>query len=232
MTPTEICDRLVAQRVVPVLRLPSSGDTERAVDCLAEAGFRIFEITLTTPGAIALIDRLARRADWLVGAGTVLDSDAARSCVDAGAQFLVSPCVVPSVARIAHDADRPALIGGFSPGEILAAHREGADIVQGVPGFDRRPASTCGRSMPSFRTSCFAQPAAFRCRTSTPGSRPVLRSSGWATTSSTSMRSRPATGARDRACPKVPRAERWRERGLTAPEVIAIVDPTAAFTRT
>ena len=133
MTPTEICDRLVAQRVVPVLRLPSSGDTERAVDCLAEAGFRIFEITLTTPGAIALIDRLARRADWLVGAGTVLDYDAARSCVDAGAQFLVSPCVVPSVARIAHDADRAALIGGFSPGEILAAHREGADVVKVFP---------------------------------------------------------------------------------------------------
>ena len=133
MTPTEICDRLVAQRVVPVLRLPSSGDTERAVDCLAEAGFRIFEITLTTPGAIALIDRLARRADWLVGAGTVLDHAAARACVDAGAQFLVSPCVVPSVARIAHDADRAALIGGFSPGEILAAHREGADVVKVFP---------------------------------------------------------------------------------------------------
>ena len=139
MTPTEICDRLVAQRVVPVLRLPSSGDTERAVDCLAEAGFRIFEITLTTPGAIALIDRLARRADWLVGAGTVLDHAAARACVDAGAQFLVSPCVVPSVARIAHDADRPALIGGFSPGEILAAHREGADIVKVFPALTGGP---------------------------------------------------------------------------------------------
>ena len=133
MTPTEICDRLVAQRVVPVLRLASSADTERAVDCLADAGFRTFEITLTTPGAVQLIERLARRADWLVGAGTVLDHAAARACVDAGAQFLVSPCVVPSVARIAHDADRAALIGGFSPGEILAAHREGADVVKVFP---------------------------------------------------------------------------------------------------
>jgi 2-dehydro-3-deoxyphosphogluconate aldolase/(4S)-4-hydroxy-2-oxoglutarate aldolase len=133
MTPTEICDRLVAQRVVPVLRLASSADTERAVDCLAEAGFRTFEITLTTPDAVRLIERLARRADWLVGAGTVLDHAAARACVDAGAQFLVSPCVVPGVARIAHDADRAALIGGFSPGEILAAHREGADVVKVFP---------------------------------------------------------------------------------------------------
>ena len=40
---------------------------------------------------------------------------------------------MPSVARIAHDADRAALIGGFSPGEILAAHREGADVVKVFP---------------------------------------------------------------------------------------------------
>ncbi len=133
MTPAEIRDRLVAQRVVPVLRLASSGDTERAVDCLAEAGFHTFEITLTTPGAVALIERLAGRGGWLVGAGTVLDADAARACLDAGAQFLVSPCLVPGMARLAHAAGRAALIGGFTPGEILAAHREGADIVKVFP---------------------------------------------------------------------------------------------------
>jgi 2-dehydro-3-deoxyphosphogluconate aldolase/(4S)-4-hydroxy-2-oxoglutarate aldolase len=133
MTPADIRDRLVAQRVVPVLRLASAADTERAVDCLAEAGFRTFEITLTTPGAAALIARLTTRADWLVGAGTVLDLDAARACLDAGARFLVSPCLVPGMARVAHAAGRAALIGGFTPGEILAAHREGADIVKVFP---------------------------------------------------------------------------------------------------
>jgi len=133
MTPAEIRDRLIAQRVVPVLRLASSEETERAVDCLAEAGFRTFEITLTTPGAVGLIGRLAAREDWLVGAGTVLDLDAARACLDAGARFLVSPCPVPGVTRLAHDVQRAALIGGFTPGEILAAHREGADIVKVFP---------------------------------------------------------------------------------------------------
>jgi len=135
MTPLEISDRLVAQRVVPVLRLGSSADTERAVDCLADAGFRVVEITLTVPGAVPLITRLIQRLgpSFVVGAGTVLDFDAARACIDAGARFLVSPCIVPGLARLAHDAGRAALIGGFTPGEILAAHREGADIVKVFP---------------------------------------------------------------------------------------------------
>ena len=133
MTPADIRDRLVAQRVVPVLRLASSGETERAVDCLAEAGFRTFEITLTTPGAVELIGRISAREGWLVGAGTVLDLGAAHACLHAGARFLVSPCLVPDMARVAHEAGRAALIGGFTPGEILAAHREGADIVKVFP---------------------------------------------------------------------------------------------------
>lgn len=133
MTPAEIRDRLIAQRVVPVLRLASSAETEQAVDCLAEAGFRTFEITLTTPGAVGLIGRLAARADWLVGAGTVLDLGAARACLHAGARFLVAPCLVPDMALLAHEAGRAALIGGFTPGEILAAHREGADVVKVFP---------------------------------------------------------------------------------------------------
>lgn len=139
MTPAGIRDRLTAQRVVPVLRLASDEETERAVECLAEAGFRTFEITLTTPGAVTLIARLAAREDWLVGAGTVLDLDAARACVAAGAKFLVSPCLVTGMARLAHDAGRAALIGGFTPGEILAAHREGADVVKVFPASSGGP---------------------------------------------------------------------------------------------
>jgi 2-dehydro-3-deoxyphosphogluconate aldolase/(4S)-4-hydroxy-2-oxoglutarate aldolase len=139
MTPAGIRDRLTVQRVVPVLRLASDEETERAVECLAEAGFRTFEITLTTPGAVALIARLAAREDWLVGAGTVLDLDAARACVAAGAKFLVSPCLVTGIARLAHEAGRAALIGGFTPGEVLAAHREGADVVKVFPASSGGP---------------------------------------------------------------------------------------------
>jgi 2-dehydro-3-deoxyphosphogluconate aldolase/(4S)-4-hydroxy-2-oxoglutarate aldolase len=69
----------------------------------------------------------------VVGAGTVLNLDAGRACIDAGARFLVSPGIVPGLARLAHEAGRAALIGGFTPSEILAAHREGADIVKVFP---------------------------------------------------------------------------------------------------
>jgi len=58
---TRIRDILVAQRVVPVLRLGSTANTIRAVDCLREAGFSTFEITLTTPGAVELIAELHAR---------------------------------------------------------------------------------------------------------------------------------------------------------------------------
>ena len=128
---------MIAQRVIPVLRLASAELTERAMDYLSDAGFRIFEITLTTPGAVELIRRFK---NLLVGAGTVLDLDSAQRCVDAGARFLVSPCVVPGMAKLAHAAGRAALIGGFTPGEILAAHREGADIVKLFPASSGGPA--------------------------------------------------------------------------------------------
>lgn len=126
-TQPDLRQRLIAQRVVPVLRLASAELTERAIDVLHEAGFAIVEITMTTPDALRLIGK------YRAGAGTVLDLDTAKRCLDAGAEFLVSPCLVPGMARLARDAGRLALIGGFTPGEILAAHREGADIVKLFP---------------------------------------------------------------------------------------------------
>jgi len=137
MSATEIRDRLIAQRVIPVLRLASTELTERAAACLADAGFSTVEITMTTPGALELIRRLSPR--FLVGAGTVLDLETAHRCLQAGARFLVSPCVVPGVAGEAHVAGCAALVAGFTPGEVLAAHREGADIIKVFPASSGGP---------------------------------------------------------------------------------------------
>jgi 2-dehydro-3-deoxyphosphogluconate aldolase/(4S)-4-hydroxy-2-oxoglutarate aldolase len=132
--------RLIAQRVIPVLRLATAELTLRAVSCLRAAGFGTVEITLTTPGAVELIAELAR-ADpaCLVGAGTVLDVQAARACIDAGAAYLVSPGVVPGLAAMARAAGRAALVGAFTPTEVLAAQREGADIVKVFPAASGGP---------------------------------------------------------------------------------------------
>jgi 2-dehydro-3-deoxyphosphogluconate aldolase/(4S)-4-hydroxy-2-oxoglutarate aldolase len=133
---SDIRQGLIAQRVVPVLRLASADLTERAVLYLQEAGFGTVEITMTIPGAIELIRKLK---NLTVGAGTVLDLDTAQRCLDAGARFLVSPCLVPGMADLAHAAGCVALIGGFTPGEIVAAHREGADIVKVFPASSGGP---------------------------------------------------------------------------------------------
>jgi len=123
---TALRARLVAQRVVPVLRLASADETRLAVDCLIEAGFGCIEITLTTP-------------ECSVGAGTVLDLESAAACIAAGADFLVAPCMVAGMAAKAHAAGRLALIGGYTPGEVLAAGREGADIVKVFPASSGGP---------------------------------------------------------------------------------------------
>jgi 2-dehydro-3-deoxyphosphogluconate aldolase/(4S)-4-hydroxy-2-oxoglutarate aldolase len=79
-------------------------------------------------------------AGFVVGAGTVLDRESAQRCVDAGARFLVSPCDVPGMAQVARAGGCATIIGGFTPGEVLAAHREGAQIVKVFPASTGGPA--------------------------------------------------------------------------------------------
>lgn len=140
MTREEIRDALVDERVVPVLRLDTAELTQKAVRCLADVGFRCVEITLTTPDALALIASFAKEKKLVVGAGTVLDATSGEECLEAGAQFLVSPYVCKDLAKVAHDAGRAALIGAFTPTEVMAAHREGADIVKVFPASSGGPA--------------------------------------------------------------------------------------------
>ncbi|KPK31630.1 MAG: hypothetical protein AMJ66_08335 [Betaproteobacteria bacterium SG8_40] len=128
-------DRLIAARVVPVLRFENAAQARFAIDCLLEAGFATVEITLTTPDAIALIAELRSRVpeSFMIGAGTVLNARQAGECIAAGADYLVSPCVAAGVAKLAHDAGCAALLGAFTPSEVLAALEQGSDIVKLFP---------------------------------------------------------------------------------------------------
>jgi 2-dehydro-3-deoxyphosphogluconate aldolase/(4S)-4-hydroxy-2-oxoglutarate aldolase len=136
-----IRDRLLALRVIPVLRFGSRAEAERAIDCLLAAGYRTFEITLTMPGAVDLIAALRQRADpsLLIGAGTVLDLEQSERCIAAGAHYLVSPCLVQGLAARGHASQCAVLSGGFTPGEVLAAWRDGADIVKVFPASSGGP---------------------------------------------------------------------------------------------
>jgi 2-dehydro-3-deoxyphosphogluconate aldolase/(4S)-4-hydroxy-2-oxoglutarate aldolase len=129
-------------KAVPVIRMHDPASARTAVKWLREGGLTVFEITATVPGFEKLIAELAAEPGLLVGAGTILDSQAARSAIGAGARFVVSPCIVPEVIETCAGAGIPALPGAATPTEILTAHRAGASIVKvfpakqlGGPGF-------------------------------------------------------------------------------------------------
>src|SRR5262245_13746025 len=121
--------------VVAVIRLRDAAKLRAVVDALADGGVRALEITMTVPGAVALMrDLSATLPDGVcLGAGTVTDAATAYAVIDAGARFVVSPVFRPEVLRACHERDVAAIPGCFSPTEILNAHEAGADIVKVFP---------------------------------------------------------------------------------------------------
>ncbi len=100
-----------------------------------QAGLTVAEITMTVPNAIDAIGVVVKRflGKVLVGAGTVTDAETARRAMDAGAEFIVTPCLVPDVIDAAHRADVAVLPGALSPSEVFEAFRLGGDMVKVFP---------------------------------------------------------------------------------------------------
>lgn len=124
-----------------MLRLRSRKLAEDAIDCLLEAGYGTVELTLTTPDAVEIIRALRRRmpAGFLVGAGTVLDLETARACLEAGADYLVSPGYVGGLVDLAHSRATPCLLGAFTPTEVMLARHQGADVIKIFPAASGGP---------------------------------------------------------------------------------------------
>jgi 2-dehydro-3-deoxyphosphogluconate aldolase/(4S)-4-hydroxy-2-oxoglutarate aldolase len=124
---------LRAARVVPVIRTSTAAHAATAVSWLREAGITTFEITMTVPGAPALIRDLAADASLLVGAGTVASEADARACLDAGARFLVAPWVGTEIVGPARAAGAAVMLGALTPTEVRAAIAAGTDVVKIFP---------------------------------------------------------------------------------------------------
>jgi 2-dehydro-3-deoxyphosphogluconate aldolase/(4S)-4-hydroxy-2-oxoglutarate aldolase len=124
-----------ASGVVAVIRLQDGRVGHDVAMALAEGGVTALEVTMTVPGAVGLIEQLARSLPErvLIGAGTVLDPETARSVILAGARFVVSPVFRPDVIAMCHRHDVAAMPGCFTPTEILAAWEAGADVVKVFP---------------------------------------------------------------------------------------------------
>jgi 2-dehydro-3-deoxyphosphogluconate aldolase/(4S)-4-hydroxy-2-oxoglutarate aldolase len=120
--------------IVPAIRVGSADEAHFACEAVAAGGIPIVEITMTVPGAMEVIEHLAKQhAKLIVGAGTVLDVDTAQRCVDAGAQFLTAPGYDCDIISYANKQDVAVLPGALTPTEAVTAWRAGADFVKLFP---------------------------------------------------------------------------------------------------
>ena|SRR5450631_1147415 len=135
MNKQQVRDRIVEIGVVPVVRASSAAEALLAAEAVCTGGIPIVEITMTVPGAVEVIRELQRSAlaGVLIGAGTVLDAETARRCVDAGAEFLVSPGLNLPTVEFAAREGKLMLAGALTPTEVMMAWNGGADLVKIFP---------------------------------------------------------------------------------------------------
>jgi 2-dehydro-3-deoxyphosphogluconate aldolase/(4S)-4-hydroxy-2-oxoglutarate aldolase len=134
MDKTEVKKRIEETGIVPVIRASSPAEARFAAEAIWQGGISIAEITMTVPGALEVISELVRALpEVLVGAGTVLNPDAARRCLDAGAQFLVSPGLNVKTIELAKKENVVIMAGALTPTEVITAWEAGADFVKIFP---------------------------------------------------------------------------------------------------
>jgi 2-dehydro-3-deoxyphosphogluconate aldolase/(4S)-4-hydroxy-2-oxoglutarate aldolase len=118
--------------VLPAIKLKADEDVVPFVRAMHDGGARVVEITMTTPGVLAMFRALSDEfgSEMSLAAGTVLDAAAARAAIDAGARVIVSPAVVPEVIATAHRYGAACFSGAFTATEVLTATQAGADMVK------------------------------------------------------------------------------------------------------
>ena len=135
MTKSEIVQRIREIGVIPVVRASSPEEANQIVEAIKAGGLPILEITMTVPGAVQVIERLSARYgnEAIIGAGTVLDTESARACILAGAQFIVSPALNLETIACCRELDVVVMPGALTPTEIVTAWNAGADLVKVFP---------------------------------------------------------------------------------------------------
>ncbi|MGR4854806.1 bifunctional 4-hydroxy-2-oxoglutarate aldolase/2-dehydro-3-deoxy-phosphogluconate aldolase [Streptomyces sp. LARHCF252] len=136
VTKFQSLDAIVRTGALLIVRLDSAEEALAVSEAAIEGGVRALEITLSVPGALDVISKLSERYGKdgvVVGAGTVLDEQAAHSCVSAGANLLVSPNLNPAMIAAANRYQAVTVSGAFTPTEIVDTMQAGADIVKLFP---------------------------------------------------------------------------------------------------
>jgi 2-dehydro-3-deoxyphosphogluconate aldolase/(4S)-4-hydroxy-2-oxoglutarate aldolase len=135
MSKTDVMQRIRDTGLVPVVRAESADQAMRAIDAIKAGGISVLEVTMTVPGAVRVIEQLTDRygGDVLIGAGTVLDPETARTCMLAGAQFIVAPSLNEETIACCRRYGVAILPGALTPTEVVRAWTAGADAVKVFP---------------------------------------------------------------------------------------------------
>jgi len=133
VTKDQVRKQILEVGIVPVIRASSPQKAIAAAEAVLAGGISVVEITMTVPRAKEAIVELSRNPDLVVGAGTVLNVGSARQCLDAGAQFLVSPGFDPGTVKLANTEGYLMMAGALTPTEVIAAWNQGSDFIKIFP---------------------------------------------------------------------------------------------------
>jgi len=135
MNAKEILAIITDAAIIPIVRTSTAEQAIAAVEAIYDGGARAAEITMTVPGAVRALEKVADRFGdkMLLGSGTVLDAETARICILAGAEFLVCPSLRVATIEMAKRYSKVICPGALTPTEVLAAWEAGADAVKIFP---------------------------------------------------------------------------------------------------
>lgn len=126
-------ERLRDATVFAIFRTEKAEHAVKGISAAIRGGFEAVEITMNTPDATDALSEVAGRVEAIVGAGTILGPEMVKEAYDAGAEFIVTPVVVPEIVDAAHELSLPVALGASTPTEIFAARNAGADWVKVFP---------------------------------------------------------------------------------------------------
>ncbi len=133
-TKEEVCTRIKEIGILPAIRVASADDALFAAGEMLRWGISVVELTMTVPGAVDVIKQLARTTPQLiVGAGTVLNLETARACLDAGAAFVTSPGLDTRIVEFTAKHNVATIPGAMTPTEVMTACNAGADMIKIFP---------------------------------------------------------------------------------------------------
>ncbi len=135
MKKEEARQKILEVGIIPVVRAASADLALSAAQAVSAGGIPIVEVTMTVPDAIDVITELVRSLgkQLLIGAGTVLDPETAERCLNAGAQFVVSPGFDLETVKLLNREGTLVMAGALTPTEVITAWKAGSDFVKIFP---------------------------------------------------------------------------------------------------